>query len=206
MWIPPKIKKFERFQTVLTLLAWRFRTKKRINNILKIRKQQHQEYVINNPRAYCLNLQRTNKSQICNLIIQYNILKDIFWFVTNIISNIKIPQSLRQKTDKGRKDYQEYHDMAWSYTRCWTLIGFVSFVNYVKWQRSIRRARKMGWYHPADSGPWLMVCLDLVGPLTLSNTHSLLALTMLDSEPQHRNFKQPYPVKNKQKYDAIRMQ
>jgi hypothetical protein len=48
-----------------------------------------------------------------------------------------IPQPLRHKkkinvlvpwiftsseTEYNRKDYQEYHDIAWSYTRCWTLI------------------------------------------------------------------------------------
>jgi hypothetical protein len=33
------------------------------NNSLRIRKQQHQYYQINNPNAYCLDLQRTSKSQ-----------------------------------------------------------------------------------------------------------------------------------------------
>jgi hypothetical protein len=43
-------------------------------------------------------------------------------------------------TDKIRNDYQEYHDMARSYTRCWTLIVYVPLVKYVKWQRkSVRK-------------------------------------------------------------------
>jgi hypothetical protein len=37
----------------------------------------------------------------------------------------------------------------------------------------------------AESDPWVMVCVDLVGPLPFAKTHSLLALTMIDPEIHH---------------------
>jgi hypothetical protein len=47
--------------------------------------------------------------------------------------------------------------------------------------------KKYGLFTPkiAESDPWVMVCVDLVGPFTistLSKTHSLLALTVIDSK------------------------
>jgi hypothetical protein len=48
-----------------------------------------------------------------------------------------------------------------------------------------RTSKKDGLIPPkiAESDPWVMVCVDLVGPLTIrtpAKTHSLLALTMVD--------------------------
>jgi hypothetical protein len=45
--------------------------------------------------------------------------------------------------------------------------------------------KKYGLLPPkiAESDPWVMVCVDLVGPCTIrtpTKTHSLLALTMID--------------------------
>jgi hypothetical protein len=45
--------------------------------------------------------------------------------------------------------------------------------------------KKYGLLPPkiAESDPWFMVCVDLVGPFTIrtpAKTHSLLALTMID--------------------------
>jgi hypothetical protein len=45
--------------------------------------------------------------------------------------------------------------------------------------------KKYGLLPPkiAESDPWVMVCVDLVGPFTIrtpSKTHSLLELTMID--------------------------
>jgi hypothetical protein len=47
--------------------------------------------------------------------------------------------------------------------------------------------KKYGLLPPkiAESDPWVMVCVDLVGPFTirtLTKTHSLLALKMIDPE------------------------
>jgi hypothetical protein len=50
-----------------------------------------------------------------------------------------------------------------------------------------RKRKKYGLLPPkiaeSDTGPWVMVCVDLVGPFTIrtpAKTHSLLALTMID--------------------------
>jgi hypothetical protein len=50
-----------------------------------------------------------------------------------------------------------------------------------------KERKKYGLLPPkiAESDPWVMVCVDLVGPLpfmirTPAKTHSLLALTMID--------------------------
>jgi hypothetical protein len=45
--------------------------------------------------------------------------------------------------------------------------------------------KKYGLLPPkiAESDPWVMVCVDLVGPFTIrtqAKTHSMLALTMID--------------------------
>jgi hypothetical protein len=52
-------------------------------------------------------------------------------------------------------------------------------------QMTIRGRKKYGLLPPkiAESDPWVMVCVDLVGPLTImtpAKTNSLLALTMID--------------------------
>jgi hypothetical protein len=52
-------------------------------------------------------------------------------------------------------------------------------------------SKKYGQLPPkiAESDPWVMVCVDLVGPFTIrtsAKTHSLLALTMIDQEKHHR--------------------
>jgi hypothetical protein len=51
--------------------------------------------------------------------------------------------------------------------------------------REQTRVKKYGLLPPkvAESDPWVMICVDLVGPFTIktpSKTHSLLALTMID--------------------------
>jgi hypothetical protein len=48
-----------------------------------------------------------------------------------------------------------------------------------------KERKKYGLLPPkiAESDPWVMVCVDLVGPITIrtpAKTHSLLALTMID--------------------------
>jgi hypothetical protein len=48
-----------------------------------------------------------------------------------------------------------------------------------------KERKKYGLLPPkiAESDPWVMVCVDLVGPFTIwtpTKTHSLLALTMID--------------------------
>jgi hypothetical protein len=48
-----------------------------------------------------------------------------------------------------------------------------------------RVCKKYGLLPPktAESDPWIIVCVDLVGPFTIrtpAKTHSLLALTMID--------------------------
>jgi hypothetical protein len=48
-----------------------------------------------------------------------------------------------------------------------------------------KKRKKYGLLPPkiAESDPWVMVCVDLVGPFTIrtpTKTHSLLALTMID--------------------------
>jgi hypothetical protein len=53
------------------------------------------------------------------------------------------------------------------------------------YQMTKKDRRKYGLLPPkiAESDPWVMVCLDLVGPFTMgtpAKTHSLLALTMID--------------------------
>jgi hypothetical protein len=55
------------------------------------------------------------------------------------------------------------------------------------------QARNMGWFHPkwqnTTFAPWFMVYVDLVVPFTIktpANTHSLLALTMIDPAIKHR--------------------
>jgi hypothetical protein len=50
-----------------------------------------------------------------------------------------------------------------------------------------KERKKYGLLPPkiAESDPWVMVCVDLVGPFTIwtpAKTHSLLALTMIDPE------------------------
>ena len=52
-------------------------------------------------------------------------------------------------------------------------------------QLTKRERKKYGLLPPkiAESDPWVMVCVDLVGPFTIKTplkTHSLLALTMID--------------------------
>jgi hypothetical protein len=52
-------------------------------------------------------------------------------------------------------------------------------------QMTKKERKKYGLLPPkiAESDPWVMVCLDLVGPFTIrtsAKTHSLLALTMID--------------------------
>ena len=52
-------------------------------------------------------------------------------------------------------------------------------------QLTKKERKKYGLMPPkiAESDPWVMVCVDLVGPFTIktpSKTHSLLALTMID--------------------------
>jgi hypothetical protein len=52
-------------------------------------------------------------------------------------------------------------------------------------QLTQRERKKNGLLPPkiAESGPWVMVCVDLLGPFTIKTplkTHSLLALTMID--------------------------
>jgi hypothetical protein len=52
-------------------------------------------------------------------------------------------------------------------------------------QLTKRKRKKYGLLPPkiAESEPWVMVCVDLVGPFTIKTppkTHSLLALTMID--------------------------
>jgi hypothetical protein len=39
---------------------------------------------------------------------------------------------IRGRLEQKRTDYQKYHDMAWSYTRCWIWIVYVPLVKYVK--------------------------------------------------------------------------
>jgi hypothetical protein len=51
--------------------------------------------------------------------------------------------------------------------------------------------KKYGLLPPkiAESDPWVMVYVDLVGPFTIrtpAKTHSLLALTIIDPKTQHR--------------------
>jgi hypothetical protein len=52
-------------------------------------------------------------------------------------------------------------------------------------QLTKKELKKYGLFPPktAESDPWIMVCVDLVGPLTIKTplkTHSLLVLTMID--------------------------
>jgi hypothetical protein len=56
-----------------------------------------------------------------------------------------------------------------------------------------KERKKYGLLPPkiAESDPWVMVCVDLVGPFTIrtpTKTHSLLALTMIDPATGVRNF------------------
>jgi hypothetical protein len=51
----------------------------------------------------------------------------------------------------------------------------------------------MGFSHPKKQNltllPWFIVCMDLVGSFTIrirAKTHSLLALTIIDPEIDHR--------------------
>jgi hypothetical protein len=62
--------------------------------------------------------------------------QDLHSSVIETKSTVQVPWIFTSSgTDKNRKDFQEYHGMAWSYTRCWTLIVHVPIVKYVKWQR-----------------------------------------------------------------------
>jgi hypothetical protein len=105
--------------------------------------------VISNEQSQCIlpwsskNKQKSRnqnweKRASPTLITQYNILKGMIFFATKKAYKIYIPQSwiyitkstvqvpwilTSSGTDKKINDYQEYHDMAWSYTRCWTLIA-----------------------------------------------------------------------------------
>jgi hypothetical protein len=70
--------------------------------------------------------------------------------------------------------------MAWSNTRCRAFLFHLSSLPLTKKER-----KKYGLLPPktAESDPWVMVCVDLVGPFTIKTplkTHSLLALTMID--------------------------
>jgi hypothetical protein len=52
-------------------------------------------------------------------------------------------------------------------------------------QMTKKERKKYGLLPPkiAESDPWVMVCVDLVGPFTIrtpAKTHTLLALTMID--------------------------
>jgi hypothetical protein len=51
--------------------------------------------------------------------------------------------------------------------------------------------KKYGLLPPkiAESDPWFIVCVDLVGPFTIrtpAKTHSLLSLTMIDPAKHYR--------------------
>jgi hypothetical protein len=139
-----------------------------------------------------------------NLIAEYNMLKNVIWFVTNVGSKWFIIQSLWPRilswyrkfllhSGQIQIDYKEYHDMAWSYTRYWILIIRVHIVKYVIWQR--RSTRNMACSRLKQQilayNSWVMICvdLDLVGPfnlLTPSKSHSLLAIKVIDPVIYHR--------------------
>jgi hypothetical protein len=70
--------------------------------------------------------------------------------------------------------------MAWSHTSVERLCSTCPICHPTKKER-----KKYGLLHPktAESDPWVMVFMDLVGPFTIKTplkTHSLLALTMID--------------------------
>jgi hypothetical protein len=87
------------------------------------------------------------------LITQYNILKDIIWFVTKITTNkIYIPQSLKRvfswyheyllHMEQTRTKRLSWNDMAWSYTRCWTFIDWLCSPCQVYQMTKEERTRK----------------------------------------------------------------
>jgi hypothetical protein len=68
--------------------------------------------------------------------------------------------------------------MAWSNIDC-------SCSTYQVCQMTKKERKKYGLLLPkiAEFDPWVMVCVDLVGPFTIrtpAKTHSLLAITMID--------------------------
>jgi hypothetical protein len=91
-------------------------------------------YSIKYIEGYGLLCYKDNKQDLLSSIIEKKNTVLVSWIFTS------------SRTDKNRKDYQEYQDMAWSYSRCWTLIVHVPLVKYVKWKR--RNVRNMGCYHP----------------------------------------------------------
>jgi hypothetical protein len=179
---------------VLILRAWRFKITKKKNYPFSQDQKKTAVSLISNHQSQCIlpwsseNKQKSRnqdqeKRALSNLITQYIILKDMIYFATNITSKIYNHQSLRQRTkstvqvpwifissrtDNNRKDYQEYHDMVWSYTTFWTLIIYVPFVKHVKWQRRTIKTRNMRFFHPKYQNltlyPWIMIWVDLVGP------------------------------------------
>jgi Integrase zinc binding domain len=106
---------------------------------------------------------------------------------------IYIPQSLRQRVLSWYHEYllhpgQTRMEQTIRNTMTWP--GLTQDVERLcstcpVCQLTKQERKKYGLIPPkiAESDPWVMVCVDLVGPFTIKTplkTHSLLALTMID--------------------------
>jgi hypothetical protein len=130
-------------------------------------------------------------------------------FIEKITNKIYITQLLKKITNnkvdcpgtmniyfiRDRRVQKRLSGIPWHYTRCWKLILYVPFVNYIKWQRKSKYTKHMGCFHPKQQSLKLyllvMVCVNILGPLpftikTTSKAKSVPALTIKDPVMHHR--------------------